>query len=173
MPGQIQVIPPGLLGFFNIKRDGINPSQLLDQISPSLEMFRWYMQAGAEFLDTQTVSIAGGTTGFQEFTSGGGIVVPESEWWWIENFTVGAVLAAGDTAIFSLGWTINAGTPKTFQEDVMGNIGANSGPGVLTVRSARQFFLPPGAELGFFAHNVISGATIDFSGFARITRLPS
>lgn len=45
MAGPIQVIAPGLLGYFQVKSQGRNPNDLLEAVQPSLEMRDWYFQA--------------------------------------------------------------------------------------------------------------------------------
>jgi len=179
----IQVIPPGLLGYFNIKRNGINPDTLVGQYSPSIEMRDWLFHAGAENWITSrnggvtpTIGLGPGPAvlGFKGFVTP--IIVPEGEWWYVHDFTVTteSTLVATDTVSFCVGYANPQNAPFTFciQGDRQPLI-----TGAATGRSgfshAHNFFVPPGSSLGFLLVANDTASTVDYFGYLRFTPLPT
>jgi len=169
--GPIQVIPPGLLGFLQLKSLGQNPDALLTDYRPTIEMRDWLFEANAENVFGGLSVATGGDT--SAFFSPLAMVVPANEYWWVLNYTVtSALLVAGDTVhmldcIFA---NPILGTQNVFQlsqQTPRDITGINRFARVHT----GGFFVPPGSELGF-GYTVTAAVTVAFTGFLRFLRLP-
>lgn len=89
-PPRINRNPRGLLGFFGIKNGGHNPEELAPQLSPSVEMFDWYLQTNREYMRT-SINIA--ALNFTLYYT-----VPVGECWYVERCSfITSVLGAGQT----------------------------------------------------------------------------
>lgn len=176
--GPIQVIPPGLLGFLQLKTSGKNPEFLDDTISPTLDVTDWYFQASlldfTQAVATAARALANGVTGIQLF-SPNSIDVPQQENWWVEEYTIfAAVPAATDTCQFSCMYrTPNVGSTNPY---VLGDpsplLTGVAAAARINVARARQFFAPAGCSLGMFVLANETAATITYNGFVRFARLP-
>lgn len=89
MPGEIQKIPQGLLGFLQLKTGGRNPSILADAVSPTWDLSRLYLEADARFESVNSTINAGGYTIF--FSS------PQDRVRLVTSFAVGITTDAGET----------------------------------------------------------------------------
>lgn len=178
MGGPVQVIPPGLLGFLQLKQQGRNPAELLESLYPVLELTDWYLQART--LDhSQAVGIASIAIGFgaaiQNLFAPTPITVPDGEMWWVEEYTVqsGNLAAATERcqlqcAMYTpLVGTVNAYLLGDPSPDITGNAVVRR-----NAARARHFFAPPGAGLGFALFIQETAANITYTGFARFVRLP-
>lgn len=173
IPPALQVIPPGLLGFFQLKSGGKNPSALGEDLSPVLECFRWYMQARLEnslqFIGFSAIAV--NVVGAFNF-SPNNILVPENEIWWVENFTVqSAALAAGEELMMV---PMMLGPPQlgSISNYALGTTAfvANAGDRYSIPATPPGFFAPPGSSLGFFVNRIVTAGNITISGFARVAR---
>lgn len=187
--GPIQVIPPGLLGFLQLKSSGRNPTQISEELRGVLDLTSWYYQArvieftlspdipGAGTMN-RAISVASGR-GFKTWNGGTATscTVPQTEWWWIDRYTIRAhqagAGAAGDVDIFQpVIHTTTAGATLTH---ALGN--PFELPFSLTVDrdgliSVGGFFAPPGSELGLGIVEHLSAQTTNYEGFLRLVRLP-
>lgn len=85
--GPIQQIPSGLLGFLQLKNNGANPSQLLDEVAPTLDWSRWTLETAAvNYALGTAVGLLGLGLSTLNITP---IVVPAREWWWCSSISVG------------------------------------------------------------------------------------
>lgn len=89
MPGDIQKIPQGLLGFLQLKTGGRNPSTLVDSVSPTWDLSRLYLEADAQFASINSTINAGGYTIF--FSS------PQDRVRLVTSFAVGITTDVGET----------------------------------------------------------------------------
>lgn len=177
--GPIQLIPPGLLGFLQLKVGGLNPENLSTNLQATLELFEWYMQARLEHSSSsisRTVNTAGGAGSFVPFlVPANALVVPDKEFWWVESFTILALLgAAADTTSFQCGWqSATLGAPSFYSvgptETATGSATSNV---EAFARSDRPFFCPPGAQLGIMNRQTVSAAGVQFFPYVRFARLP-
>lgn len=169
MSGPIQIIPPGLLGFLQLKNGGTNPRDLEENVQPTFELWRHYLNATAEEGTGDSANVVSGTNGFVSFNTN----VSNGEWWYIHYFMAqGLGVAAADT--LSIAPAFNA-------QVAAGGISIALAPMVstsaLTVASspfnvARDVLVPPGAGLGAFVGHVLSAAgNWPLRGRWRFTRL--
>jgi len=170
MYGPIQQLPPGLLGFLQLKSQGQNPSLLADSYQPSIEMLDWLLLASNETLQ---VGFAAGTIGgnLASSTVNAVATVPNEEWWYVHRFSVG-VAPVGATRISNVGLIMTlsaAGAAANF------SLASNPVIGVadLVNVGAQGFFAPPGAILGWIANITNAGATNVAGSALWFTRLPT
>jgi len=178
LSGPVQVIPPGLLGFLQIKSLGENPDALNTEYQPTIEVFPWLMEARAVDWTQDRgggtpagVALATGLTGARAF-SPNALVVPSNEMWWVEEYTINAVIAVGDAAYFSCGLinprlgVVNQymlGDPSTIFD---------AGIALSAYARARGFFAPPGSELVILVSANDTATTVAYTGYVRFTPLP-
>lgn len=169
----IQLVPPGLLGLFQLKDNGRGIQSLPDVLQGVLELRDWYFQSRAEISQgTHGITVAAGTRGWTSF-SPGIIEVPPREWWWVHTYTIiTADIAAGDTVTFLPMYIPQATGSLRFL--ALGPANKNMGgtanrPVVL----AQNFFLPPGSILGFWIEQHGAVGNTSFTGHLRFTRLPA
>jgi hypothetical protein len=174
MPGQIQLIPPGLLGFLQIKNSGMNPSDLGSQVAPVLELRDWYFQA--RMLDAinlfgavGTVNVAAaGLVQFPVFT------VPSQSWLYVDNFSIVCALLAAEY--------VRACPVLITFPGVTGQQQLVLGPDVNDVITARArqwavgcggFFCPPGSILGMKVFDIVTAGNIAFTPMIKAALLPN
>jgi len=173
MPGKIQVIPPGYLGFLQIKSEGRNPVEATDAIVPTFDMRTWYFQAnmenttGSRTIPDLSLSVANfGATA---------LIVPEGEWWWIESYTVrsGGILAAGETIDWQLGYAMFGAVNHYVMKGPRTTHAGNAAGTVMPWTACGEFFVPPGAQLIIMVNewNVAAGGNLT-EAFVRFVRLP-
>lgn len=176
--GPIQVIPPGLLGLFQLKGHGENPRELATLVNPILEMRDWYFQAQA--LDwpqarnggvVPTANIAAGGVGFVAFSTP--MTVPQDEIWYVHHLTI-AVGNLAATDVFTGVATMRSVTgndffPGTYQGGQGFGGGANPRR---TFATASGFWAPPGATCGAYVLQADTATTIPIAGFLRFTPMP-
>lgn len=168
----IQLIPPGLLGLFQLKQEGRGIVELPDVLQGTLELRDWYFQARVESnVDVHGVVIGTNTFDyFREFAPNA-IVVPAREYWYVHNFTV--FCTAGNAADRSDFWPAYIPQQQGSQFPVA-LAATQRMEGTSWANPSQNFFLPPGAELGFGFSQSVDGASpgITYDGNFRITRLP-
>lgn len=168
--GPVQLIAPGLLGFFQLKDQG-NPSVISDELSGSIELRDWYLIGEAEgFQSARTVTLSPGVAGFVSFAVPGPIVVPANEFWFVQNFTVRAFTPLStDSAIIrpAMQWPAGTTNVLTFAQQAA----RITGPGTAAVSVAENFWAPAGATLGIQQQEVLSATTLNAQGALLFTRL--
>lgn len=174
---QIQVIPPGLLGFLNLKTLGANPFLLGDTYQPTIELRDWLLQADQRDF-TQDVALASVAIGFGaslfNLYSPNSIVVPSNEYWWVENYTIqtGNLGAATERCQFQCAmYTPITGTVNIY---LMGDPSPDITGAATVRRNATRcggFFAPSGAALGIAQYIQETAGNITYTGFVRFTRL--
>lgn len=102
----INLLPFGLLGFLGVKNGGRYPRDLHSSIQPMFEMLRWYVAANCLEVSSTSPAFqlvaneAGSTTHLitattpTDLTTGGSLVVPQTEFWWVDRWSVNWVLNA-------------------------------------------------------------------------------
>jgi len=162
--GPLQVIPDGLLGFFDLKTFGRAPSELSEVVSPSLELRDWYFQSRAEWYTNGSISVT--SNGFYA-----AVTVPATEWWFVHH-------AATETVPFTtvhdyqvcIAWYDRNPSQLFLGELSKGS--SSSAQLIPPMSRERNMWLPPGATLGFkFAGDSVGPFSTLFS--CRFTRLSS
>lgn len=187
MAGQIQLIPPGLLGMLQIKNDGKNPSSLGEQIAPVFNLTEWYAWQNFERHKAEAGSLILGQVGPRIIESaavepGVGLKTPQDEWWYVHNFTVMAnvttSLPPGDFVVMLPMCNVykNSGAhiwilPHTPIPPTRQTMPAVNDTGY-AIGTDRPFFMPPNSELMIYVIGVVAGVSITTRGDALITRLP-
>jgi hypothetical protein len=157
--GDIQVIPPGLLGLLNIKNHGQLPNRLLAQVQPGIDLEAWWLRANLQLGSVSSDSKAiGSYNDFASFTAGAGaIVVPQTQWWYVEWYSATFVTVNSATGIDLALRFQSLGTP---QWTPLGAID----PQAAIINNARYnlvakgIWCPPGSELGYCVSSVAVGA---------------
>ena len=124
MPTPVNRIPPGLLEYFGIKTGEWGPRELGQQLLPTLDLARWYLDSSAQQLqatiggnpwgaDTNaTVADVTGTDPV-DVTTGGVLRVPQTETWLILEAGVSWQSSASDNdAQF---WWVSGNATTGFQ----------------------------------------------------------
>lgn len=177
MSGEIQLIPPGLLGLMGVKNFGNNPSRLAEAYAPVLPMIPWAFHAKTEWQTGGTANQAAQLVGFVDFSTqiGATWAVPSNEWWYVEYMEV--TMTGGAAA------DVCTGLVPAFQMKGTGGINFETAlvpptnftnTGTIANRyfsSARDFWLPPGAILGCLLNRVFAAVGAISSGI-QFTRLP-
>lgn len=177
----IQLIPPGLLGLLQLKQEGRGIVELPDVLQGVLELRDWILQARAVWSgDEHSIVLnAAGRDTFETFTNPFG--PSNSEWRYVHEYTIIAtpVPAGGTAEIASFAPMMvaqNIGTlrPVCVGQPFVWGTGAPQLVQSQVIVSARNFFMPAGAVLGFAYGIVLTGAgTVDVSAFVRYTPLPN
>ncbi len=179
--GPIQTLAPGLLSVLQLKNTGRLPSVLLGDVSPSIDMLDFYLRslgvANANAAHTRTQVTASGN--FYQFNAGGkgSIVVPQTEWWWVEHYSVTAVMSAvAGQAVEGLTPALAFNTSSSLEYAGVGRecrsaISNATAANAILVSSDKPFWAPPGSILGYFVGSVISAAGISLQGRYRATKL--
>lgn len=173
MSGPVQIFPPGLLGFLQLKNSGANPSDLTATLQTVIEARDWLFQA--RMLDAlnlfggnASVNAALGVNFFAPY------VVPQNAWLYVDFYTVVASLLAAD-------YIRIAPVVYTFP-GIAGQSQLQVGPDVndlITARprtiqaTGRGFFVPPASQFGFRVYDFTTAGSISVTGMIRAALLPS
>jgi hypothetical protein len=183
----INQLPRGLLGFLGIKTGGRYPSQLLEQVQPTLDLLYWYGHANAQYVSFGQIALGPGATDadavfvpWVSATPSIPVVVPGNETWLITEATLrmtfnavaggvvhGAVLASTfQTSLNVRTW------PMTFSRPEALSSNANYGVGSYATLN-RPILLNPGEAVGF-AHGGFelgAGGNLFANGSMTLLRL--
>lgn len=182
----VQVIPPGLLGFLQLKVGGLNPDTLLGELRGILDLTEWYFQARYEEPQGAGGTLASGpfvtgaaALGYNDWATVGGtagpLTVPNGEAWMVGEYTMvyscGAV--AGDTALaVPCMKTPASSVPVMLANPTLSLTGSATKARSVPVRSIGRFFAPAGSSLGFWiADNISPAGGILYNGQIRFARL--
>lgn len=173
MSGPIQLIPPGFLGFMQLKSGGKLPRDLAEVVSPTFDMLLWYMQTNAENLVDTALTI-GDSTAFEQI---GAFTVPQREWWFVHSFTtrVVAIVEATEYLAMAPGYVLEdaGGTPRVYMQGPW-NWPEPVSPLVTSASmcSAHNFFAPPEAIFGVQVASEAPVGGFPAQSTIRFTRLP-
>ena len=134
----ISKLPLGLLGFLGIQAGGKYPSLLGDTIAPTWDLLN--LLAGAHATGISGVAIPNLAVGFNTV----GLVVPETEIWYVTMCHAVAATGAAEAASFALAVEPSVGAAVGLTSNVI--IGANEASWFATVYE--PFWLSPGDDLG-------------------------
>lgn len=176
--GPIQLIPPGLLGFLQLKSQGKNPRDLTDYLQGTLDLTDWYREAGWADLaivngGVSSVSNASGATGFVTFSTLPIIAAGGVEAWWVIDYSIitGGLTAAADVISFCPCYRPNP--QGSFlgigqEQPLLAGSAAGNRSGEA---HAHGFFLPTGGELGVRVKVQETAAPLTYNGRVRYVPL--
>lgn len=98
MPGQINRLPDGILGFLGIKNFGRGPDTLDSVLSGTWDLRDWYLNTNVSYQTSSLTAIALG--GSLVFTA------PTNELWWVTNLSIfhnAAAASSNTTALCRFG----------------------------------------------------------------------
>lgn len=176
LSGPIQKIASGLLGFFQLKSpSGLNPTWLRNDLTPTVDLLKWYFQASsqADLAGEHEITLATGNQGFQDFGVAGPILVPQNEFWYVHNFAIiTSPLAAADIVHFA--GAIRQNPVPTQRQWLTGppQRVVASGAGDRAIWSARDFWVNPNDSLGLYVIENVVAAARTYAGYIRYTRCP-
>lgn len=181
----------GLLDFYGIKNGGNNPRTLGTDIFPTMELARWYMEGSAEvftFSRPAVIAATGGpnlvainATTPTDITSGGNLVVPETETWvLLPGSRIFAGMSAHAGTEITIGMVARLGATDQFEWVPWQPLeGFTTSAAALIRAQARTllepFFLRPGATVSVWHYGVTVGAggSVDIAGTLKLLRLLS
>lgn len=179
MGSPIQTRPQGLLGLLQLKQTGVHPTDFSSTVQSTYDLFSSYTQGlmQSEFglfgaVPLITPALTTGQSGFRAFTPAAN--VPQNETWWVEHVTVGVPggLAAADTLIASIGYTlpnISGWYPLApTQADVI----TARARGFRYEPVPRPIWLPPGASIQANIVDILTGTSIQPALWIRAARIP-
>lgn len=174
----IQAIPQGLLGFLQLKNAGKNPSEISELLQPVLDLREWYLQtAMRNFIGNggaaPSAALPNNTVGFIGYLATvPNITVPANEVWYCPYYTaLSATLLAAETIQFGCGFR-NPDAGFTYQSLIGEPCDPVTGPNKRAFAFARDFWLPPGTQLGIQVFQCATAATIVVEGHLRYVPLP-
>lgn len=167
MAGPIQLIPAGLLAYFDLKNAGRNPGELVESLQPTLSMFDWYMLNKREQLQFNHVNLVGPalTGSFELF------IVPEREVWYVHSIRVFTASTASQLS-FSVTYADvrNNGFMGIGKRNIPWRI--NIGNPQINEAFDGEFFLKPGSSTWINVTFNDSPANRSFASHVTISRLP-
>jgi hypothetical protein len=183
MPGTplapIQVIPPGLTGYLQLKQLGHLPDVLLGEVRPALEMRDWYFQANVLY----TVQLYGATPVTPNFVTAGSdffrfqvggvdAPVPPHQAWYVDMAGADAGAAAATDTCQAILCKQDAAKTSILQlGPVFADVISSRAGRLFVVRADRSFWMFPGE---FFAIQCMDQLSAGFSWnlSVRATVLP-
>jgi hypothetical protein len=172
MAGPIQIIPRGLLGFFNLKSQGANPTQLVESVQPIIDLYPQYLEAQAIIWPLVSgVNLASGNNGGGVW-SPNAIVVPNDQIWWIQSYGIftGQLPATDDcvyspamriTTVGTIQWELCPKRNEPYQPSLVAPVNKSR------LVTANGFFAPPGSELGFWVQSCVTATTVALTAEVR------
>lgn len=160
-------IPGGLLDFFGIKSGGWGPRTFGQELNPNLDLLRFYTDptaleishSSSLAVSTNTGAIPIASTAPIDLTTGGELVVPNDEIWFLAEADINWQFDdASQIADFAIGCTVQGGSPPTRLLPMGAIVGFTTGAAAPLRgggRSLRQpYFALGGATLKIFQYGV-------------------
>ena len=149
MSGPIQVIPPGLLGMLQLKNEGRSPSEFIETLQPTIELFEWLLQTNSiEGPDALSGTIAAGLQGFFPATN---FVSGQREWHWVHCVSFYSTpVAAGVFFDCRIAFRKVVGAPSAIHNfgDQKWSMGGIAGATSVAWAQSKGFFVPPNMQYG-------------------------
>ena len=175
--GPIQTTPRGLLGLLQLKNLGRNPDLLIGNVQPTVEMTPWWLSAIAD-VDPVIHTAAFAT---QSHLVNGPVVnlgPKGGESWYVHEYTLEVLTGVGATeeaincapVMFLTGTGVIRWQGLTEDSISVTSTATAEGGGIIT---ARNFWVPPGAGLGFYCGRITSAGVVTFNMQAFKTVLPA
>jgi hypothetical protein len=158
----LQLLPSGLLGFFQLKNGGQYPQSLNPQLQPTLELLDWYTEIGtlgtSEVVGDTIAAVAVGA-------NNSALVVPNLQAWFVHELCCSSTPGAG--AACDIAGAISFGSAGFAVGPYVAIAANQNGRTLMTDR--KRFVLPGGTLIVLCRSQTLAPAvTIN----ARITRLP-
>lgn len=169
MARPIQTIAGGLLGFFQLKNNGLNPVEMPEVLQPVLELREWYWETNHEFANNVvTDPTAGGTTQLSM-----GITVPPGENWALLDYSVACSLGANQVIKAALGVNMPVTVGFVTLSDSELFVGADDALAVWRMQRQRIPILPAGSLLNMLFSRIVNPTPLNFSFsvYARFARM--
>lgn len=165
----IQLIPTGLLGFFQLKNGGQNPNVMPDTLQCVLEMRDWYLQTQAFVLPGTDVAIA--AVGLANY-----LTVPNGKIWFVHAAQAQIQLAAAATYQGSLFYSSGVGGAAQFPFALTEKVAWNQATdgtqlAIGMIDYPRPLILNAGGIIGIRTYS-LSAPTTTGNVVARITEIP-
>lgn len=159
--GPIQLTPPGLLGLLQLKTGGFLPDTLKQDVQPTINMEPWYLRATASVLYALPIrNLAPGVyNDFVGWAAPADIRASNTDTWYVHNFTIQCFGNASSITYARPAVQYSGGVPSFFG---LGDVSPALAAGGTSLIVARDFWIPPGAELGMYVGTVGAGGTGDF-----------
>lgn len=182
----------GLLDFFGIKNGGENPRNLINMISPTMDLTRWYQEAQADVFTFSRPAFYVANSGADgripitsttptDITNGAQLVVPQNEVWIAlpgsrviasfnafagQEIEVGMVMQASATDQFEW-WPMNPREGYSTSSAAIIRLQARTLSDPIWIR--------PGSTITAFCYGatVPAGGSIDIAGTLKLVRLLS
>lgn len=167
MPGEVQRLPWGLLGFFDIKTMGRYPNVLSDQLVVVLDEL-WNLNDANYGL----VIVSSNPSAAVGFDTTPALTVPQQELWRVSALSIVVTTGVGESIVFSPSVRqpndpaaiIAFGGPVSQAASLVRNYSISTMPGI-------PRWLPPGASIGNDTQEVVGGS-VDVSYRLRYLRFP-
>ena len=146
----IQTIPAGLLGLLNLKTQGKNPSLLLPEVRPVLDLLQFFLAGPQEV-------VIGAFNGAVIGDNAVGPLVPQNEVWFVRHVVAEAdALGVGEIIVIAPSYRPNdlVTVPLTPTDDSVRFAGT---AGLPRVSSQDPFIAPANSQFGVFVP-FLSGA---------------
>lgn len=170
----IQTIPPGLLSLLQLKAMGRNPTQLLDQVQPSIELRDWFFQARNfdESVLFPSIPFSNTTVAARGFNSfGATAVVPNGQWWYVTHFFgYGNLLATEGIRLQMALLRPPTGIAMPLGTDYADNV-TSARARAFASSAVVPFWAHPGDQFGFMVSDVATAATVTVFGGIRATNM--
>lgn len=165
--GPIQVQPAGWLSLLDLKDRGKFPAEVLDTVTPTIEMRGFWLRQKSETLGAGDETIATAASEFIELFS-----VPNNEWWYV-HYALGGILADTDGAVGRVSLQANspggAGPAIYVWPDFINDVTLGSNVPLWT--PVEDFWMPPGSNLILEGFGLAIGTTSLRRNGAMVTRL--
>jgi len=165
--GPIQVLPPGLVNFLQLKIGGYAPDALSQVVTPEFDMLPFWLRATQKNLSDPAgaiwaLNILAGpvatTFPYVNTSTLANLTVPDREWWHVTNATARVRNDAGVTTTnFAMAVTSIGGPRNALNIALVGEKTASLAPAIYDVITANEFWMPPGSTFGLWVGDVTGG----------------
>lgn len=171
--GPIQTLPQGLLGLLQLKQQGSNPSQFVDAVQGTFELFDMYAQS--RLLDVSGANAAApspkpavnvNTAGAKGFGANG-LIVPQGQIWYVYQYTLQCSLLAAEYIRFA---PVLYPAPGSLDIVTLGpdyNDVITARARFALVGNTAPFWATSGASLGFAVYDIVTGGNINVTANMR------
>lgn len=181
----------GYLDFFGIKNGGVNPQTVAPDIAPVMDLQRWYMEGQADVFTFSRPAVIAASASANlvainattpvDITTGGQLVVPETETWLLlPGSRAFAGFSAHAGSQIDIAFVARAGATDQFEWLPLNQRdGFVSSSAAIIQAQARTLSYPvwlrPGVTLSVWHYGATVGAggSIDIAGTLKLVRLLS
>lgn len=188
MPATVNALPAALLSLFGAKQNAQYPRELLQTIAPTIDVLELYARNQASPFQTNQENVVGTTSNAAtaitattpvDLTTGGELVVPSDEWWFVFDVATQYFFSAhaGSVAEAMLFWQTGGAGGAFSHHPACTTVGFNTSDAALTRRGIhawdRGYLVQPGAIIRqrHFGITVGAGGTVNYFSTFRLLRL--